>query len=139
MAAAADRSLAAGAVARPHRDRHLVPLHVRGDGRGNIHLGDGLSQGLRRFLSCDARVRAVLQEEDGTPVSDNHSTRSRTGAGCRVPGCDRKRWLHVHHLRHWEDGGTTDTANLLALCQLHHRLHHRDDRGSPATPTTRPG
>jgi len=25
---------------------------------------------------------------------------------------------------HWEDGGTSDTANLLALCQRHHRLHH---------------
>jgi len=44
--------------------------------------------------------------------------------GCRVPGCERSRWLHIHHVRHWEDGGTSDTANLLALCQRHHRLHH---------------
>ena len=50
--------------------------------------------------------------------------------GCRVPGCDRDRWLHVHHIEHWEDGGATDTANLLALCQRHHRLHHRGALGT---------
>lgn len=49
--------------------------------------------------------------------------------GCRVPGCERKRWLHVHHVEHWEDGGTTDTANLIALCQHRHRLHHRGGLG----------
>ncbi|MFN2503221.1 MAG: HNH endonuclease, partial [Acidimicrobiales bacterium] len=37
--------------------------------------------------------------------------------------------LHIHHLRHWEDGGTTDTENLLALCAHHHRLHHRGGLG----------
>jgi hypothetical protein len=45
-------------------------------------------------------------------------------SGCRVPGCDRRRWLEIHHVRHWEDGGPTDTANLVALCSRHHRLHH---------------
>ncbi|MFN2504352.1 MAG: HNH endonuclease [Acidimicrobiales bacterium] len=35
----------------------------------------------------------------------------------------------MHHLRHWEDGGTTDTENLLALCAHHHRLHHRGGLG----------
>lgn len=44
--------------------------------------------------------------------------------GCRVPGCDRSRWLHVHHIEHWENGGASDTANLLALCRRHHRWHH---------------
>ena len=39
-------------------------------------------------------------------------------------GCERSRWLHVHHINHWEDGGRTDTANLICLCSRHHRLHH---------------
>ncbi len=30
---------------------------------------------------------------------------------------------------HWEDGGPTDTANLVALCGFHHRLHHRGGLG----------
>jgi len=38
-------------------------------------------------------------------------------------------WLDVHHMKHWEDGGGTDTANLLCLCQHHHRLHHRGRLG----------
>jgi hypothetical protein len=51
-----------------------------------------------------------------------------------VPGCDRTRWLQVHHIVHWEDGGPTDTAqgsgaellaSLALLCAAHHRAHHR--------------
>ena len=93
---------------------------------------------MRRFLSCDSRVKAVL-EEAGRPVNVGRAFRTvpdRTrivveerDRGCRVPGCDRRRWLHVHHIAHWEDGGATDTANLLALCQFHHRLHHRGGLG----------
>ncbi|MGI9023620.1 MAG: HNH endonuclease signature motif containing protein, partial [Acidimicrobiales bacterium] len=48
---------------------------------------------------------------------------------CRVPGCERTRWLQAHHLLHWEDGGATDTANLIALCSQHHRQHHRGELG----------
>lgn len=44
--------------------------------------------------------------------------------GCRVPGCSRSRGLQIHHVVHWEDGGPTDTTNLVALCGRH-RLHHR--------------
>jgi len=138
LVAVAETSLATGAATRPHRDRHLVLLHVRGDAAATLHLGPAVSQGLGRFVSCDARVRRVL-EEGGRAVSVGRAFRTvpeRTrivvedrDGGCRVPGCDRSRWLHVHHIRHWEDGGSTDTANLLALCQFHHRLHHRGGLG----------
>ena len=64
---------------------------------------------------CEDQVAVIVVEE-----------RDR---GCRVPGCDRSRWLHVHHVQHWEDGGSSDTANLVALCQHHHRLHHRGGLG----------
>jgi hypothetical protein len=56
--------------------------------------------------------------------------------GCRVPGCTQQRWLHIHHIVHWEDGGRTESSNLCALCPLHHRLHHLgllEIRGSPNT------
>ena len=39
------------------------------------------------------------------------------------------RRVEVHHIAHWEDGGPTDTANLVALCPRHHRLHHRGGLG----------
>jgi hypothetical protein len=138
LVALAERSAAGVAQDHPHRDRNLVLLHLRSEGGGHLHLGPGLSDGLRRYLSCDSRVRAVLESE-GTPVSVGRAFRTvpdRTrivvedrDGGCRVPGCDRARWLHVHHIRHWEDGGPTDTPNLLCLCQHHHRLHHRGGLG----------
>ena len=132
LVAVAERSLAPEAARRPHHDRHLVLLHLDTVG-GHLHLGPGLSEGLRRFVGCDAQVRPVL-EAGGKPVSVGRAFRTvpaRTrivvedrDRGCRVPGCDHSRWLHIHHIVHWEDGGTSDTANLVALCQRHHRLHH---------------
>ncbi len=169
LVAVADRSLSPAAGVRPHGDRHLVLLHVEagaeGAPAGHLHLGPGVGDGLRRFLSCDARVRPVL-ERGGRPVSVGRAFRTvpdRTrmvveerDRGCRVPGCDRSRWLHIHHIRHWDEGGPSDTANLIALCQHHHRLHHRgglgirgdaddpngitftDERGRRLQPTGRP-
>ena len=150
LVAVADRSLAAGAATRPHRDRHLVLLHVEAgedEVNGHLHLGSGLPHGLRRFLSCDTRVRTVL-ERGGKPVSVGRAFRTvpeRTrplvedrDRGCRVPGCELSRWLHVHHITHWEDGGASDTPNLVCLCSRHHRLHHlgrlgiRGDAEEPA-------
>jgi hypothetical protein len=135
--AMAERSLGAGAAQRPHHERHMVLLHVGAEADGHtgahLHLGPGLSDGLRRFVGCDARIRPVI-EAGGKAVSVGRAFRTvpeRTRVvieerdrGCRVPGCDRSRWLHIHHVTHWEDGGSTDTPNLLALCRRHHRLHH---------------
>jgi hypothetical protein len=133
LVAMADRSL--GGSSRRHSDRHLVLLHIGTEpgAGGHLHLGPGLNDGIRRFLGCDARVRPVF-EAAGKPVSVGRALRTvpersrivveERDRGCRVPGCDRSRWLQVHHIVHWEDGGATDTANLLALCHRHHRLHH---------------
>ncbi len=142
LVAVAERALAEGATLRVHRDRHLVLWHLGTDAQGRVaaqlHGGPVLAPGLRRYLACDARVRGIL-ETGGKPVSVGRAFRivpERTrmavedrDRGCRVPGCPRNRWLQVHHITHWEDGGATDTANLVALCGRHHRLHHRDQLG----------
>ncbi|MEM8745272.1 MAG: HNH endonuclease signature motif containing protein [Actinomycetota bacterium] len=88
----------------------------------------------RLYICCDAIVHPLLLE-DGLPVSVGRSQRivpERTrnivlhrDGGCRVPGCDAHHHLEIHHIVHWEDGGPTDTWNLIALCPRHHRLHHR--------------
>lgn len=148
--AMADRSL--GGASRPHHERNLVLLHIGtdagGDTNGHLHLGHGLGDGLRRFLSCDARVRPVI-EAGGKAVSVGRAFRTvpdRTrmvieerDRGCRVPGCDRSRWLHIHHVRHWEDGGGSDTDNLIALCHRHHRLHHLGKLGIEGNADNRDG
>jgi len=139
LLAMADRSLGAAAASRPHHDRHLMVVHLRGDDHGDhgahahLHGGPPLPDALRRLLGCDGRVRP-LSEVAGVALSVGRTQRivpertrvaieERDGA-CRVPGCERTRWLQVHHIIHWEDGGATDTANLLSLCGRHHRLHH---------------
>ncbi len=139
LVAMADRSLAA--ASRPHHDRHLVVVHLRGDDHGpnaHLHGGPPLPDALRRLLGCDGRVRPLF-EVGGVALSVGRTQRivpertrmaieERDGA-CRVPGCERTRWLQIHHVTHWEDGGPTDTANLVALCARHHRLHHLERVG----------
>ena len=81
------------------------------------------------------RRAAVVHEHDGVPISVGRSqyivpdrTRrivERRDRGCRVPGCTASRFVEVHHIVHWDDGGPTDTANLLCLCPKHHRMHHQ--------------
>ncbi len=56
-------------------------------------------------------------------LRDAMITRDR---GCRFPHCDAPAvWVHAHHLDHWENGGTTDLANLVGLCATHHGVIHR--------------
>ncbi len=169
LLAMAESSLANAAIARPHCDRNLVVIHLETDDENkpgaHVHLGPALPDSLRRYLTCDARVK-VQFDAHGTPISVGRAERivpdrtrlaveERDGA-CRVPGCDRTKWLHCHHIVHWERGGPTDTPNLVALCGHHHRLHHRghlgvsgnaddpdgltftDARGRPLVPRTTP-
>jgi hypothetical protein len=114
--------------------------------RANIHLGDPLPDTLRRYLLCDADVRAMIESDEVLAeissklriVDDKMRVfiEQRDG-GCRVPGCPQTRWLQIHHIWHWEDGGPTAPSNLCALCPMHHRLHHLgllEIRGSPNHP-----
>ena len=59
----------------------------------------------------------------------HHETVIHRDGGCRVPGCGDTRWLDVHHIIHWEHDGVTDTPNLIAICQRHHRAHHQGGLG----------
>ncbi len=97
-----------------------------------LHRGPILSDALSRYLACDAQVTAVvwdLEELVGihpkvrtVPDKLRAVIEQRDGC-CRVPGCSSRR-VQIHHMVHWEEGGLTIPANLLALCPFHHRLHH---------------
>ena len=63
-----------------------------------------------RLRTVDDKLRAIVEQRDG---------------GCCVPGCEQRRWLHIHHIWHWEDGRPTVTWNLCATCPPHHRMHHQ--------------
>jgi hypothetical protein len=96
--------------------------------------GHRLSSEAVRRLACDSRIEWVL-ESRGRPVGIGRRGRTvpgaigrvlrhRDGGACRFPGCERKRWLHAHHLIHWAQGGATNLDNLVLLCHAHHRLIH---------------
>ncbi|HWQ22895.1 MAG TPA: DUF222 domain-containing protein, partial [Gaiellaceae bacterium] len=103
-------------------------------GRSELAEGPAISPETARRLGCDARLVARV-ERDGRLLSVGRRRRAvpprlrrlldeRDGSTCRFPGCERRRHLHAHHLRHWAQGGETSLRNLILLCFHHHRLVH---------------
>ena len=125
----------AEAARRPHGHHTTVVVHVDVEQRAAaLHLGPLLTEAERRYLTCDATCE-VWFERDGEVIGAGRATREinrrlrraleHRQPTCAVPGCGATRGLHAHHIRHWEDGGRTDLANLVLVCPYHHRLHHR--------------
>jgi Domain of unknown function (DUF222)/HNH endonuclease len=131
----ADRAPADGYQVVVHVDAAALAGDEDGDGDGGCRLEDGgaLHPETARRLGCDAALVRIL-ERDGRPLSIGRKTRSVPPALrralqsrdplCRFPGCDRRRFLHAHHLDHWARGGRTELTNLVRLCSHHHRLVH---------------
>ena len=105
----------------------------RGPWLAETETGQRLCSAAVRRLACDGRIEWLL-ESHGRSVGIGRRGRTVPGAigrllrhrdrTCRFPGCERKRWLHAHHLVHWADGGATNLDNLVLLCHFHHRLIH---------------
>ena len=125
----------AEAARRPQGQRTTVVVHVDVERRtGALHLGPLLTDAARQYLTCDATCE-VWFEREGRVIGAGRTTRTvnrrlrraleHRHPTCTVPGCGAIRGLHAHHIRHWEDGGPTELANLVLLCPYHHRLHHR--------------
>ena len=87
-----------------------------------------------RRLGCDGALVGVVEGAKGEPLAVGRRTRAVPPAirralrvrdgGCRFPGCDRSRFVHAHHIKHWADGGETALNNLVTLCSFHHRQVH---------------
>ena len=125
----------AEATRRPHGAHTTVVVHLDIERRAAaLHLGPLLTDAERRYLSCDATCE-VWFERHGQPIGAGRTTRTisrrlrraleHRHPSCAVPGCGATRGLHAHHIRHWQDGGPTELANLVLICPYHHRAHHR--------------
>ncbi|MDU0315081.1 HNH endonuclease signature motif containing protein, partial [Phycicoccus sp. M110.8] len=140
----ANRSLAS--VTSTSRASHYrVYLHLSTDGAW-VNGGHAIPlRLLGRFVS-DGVVQPVWETE-GRPVSVGRGMRilpERTrrlvedrDRGCRFPGCGATRFVEVHHLHAWADGGTTDEDNQVSLCPHHHDALDRGDftlTGDPTRP-----
>lgn len=125
--------MGSGGAAAP---AHLI-VHVGADGPASASLGgEPLAPLLLDRLSCDAAVQYVSSDPATGAVIDLGRSRRvpdprlraavlvRDRATCTFPGCGRTRALHLHHLRHWAQGGMTDQVNLTALCGRHHHAVH---------------
>jgi hypothetical protein len=105
-----------------------------GEGSGEVEDGPVLAGPVVRRLACDARLETVAERPDGSTVGIGRAARGvppwlgrrvrHRDQGCRFPGCERSRWVHLHHLVHWAEGGPTSLDNLVTLCGHHHRLVH---------------
>jgi hypothetical protein len=170
LAAMAELALAGEGEGRPGGERYQVVVHVdpdalAGEEEAACALEDGpaVAAETARRVACDASL-VELVERDGEPLSVGRkrrtvppamrrALRARDGQ-CRFPGCDNRRFLDAHHVRHWADGGETRIDNLVLLCGRHHRFLHEggysvavlsggrlafgDPWGGPIPPVPRP-
>lgn len=88
-----------------------------------------------RRLACEADIIPVVLDGRGVVLDEGRAKRLATAqqriaieamqATCSHPDCtisvDECR---IHHLDPWEAGGSTDLANLVAVCEVHHHLVH---------------
>ena len=158
LLAVAESYLAAGEALLPGAGRFVINAHLQADpadpaapGGLALHLGFPLPSELRRLIECDTTIRPVTLV-GGLPVNVGRTMRivpertrrliEQRDGGCAVPGCGATRFLQIHHLDHWENGGPTATWNLVALCPLNHRQHHLgllQITGNPDLPPDDPG
>ncbi len=106
----------------------------RANGLGITEAGSELSGEAVRRLCCDAALHrvvvkgpsAVLDVGDQTQTwnrAQRRAIRARHNFRCAAPGCGR-RITHIHHVRHFADGGATCVDNGVPLCFFHHHLVH---------------
>ncbi len=116
-------------------DNYLVTIHVdqsalAGDvGRASVPI-----ETVKR-LCCDGQAVVLTETEEGEPLSIGRKSRvvpkgleravkARDQHRCRFPGCRNSRFVEIHHVEHWADGGETALDSLMLLCTKHHTLVH---------------
>ena len=122
------------------RERSTVVVHAQLDsflmeeGGAEIAGGHPIPAATARRIACDSKVEVVLYGGDevvgiGRAAHDpppwlRRQVLQRDGHGCAFPGCDMRRYLNLHHIEWWHEGGHTDLDNLITLCHFHHKLVH---------------
>jgi hypothetical protein len=124
-----------GQAAANSSDNYLVTIHVDqsalagGDGRSAVPIETA------KRLCCDGQAVVLTEDPQGEPLSIGRKTRivptaikrvvlAKHSHCCAYPGCHNHRFLHIHHIEHWSNGGETSVDNLMPLCTRHHPLVH---------------
>ncbi len=135
--------IAPGAEILVHETPNLLDQPA-GD-HAHLDRGPALTDEQHAELRCGASVRAVGHDDSRystgpqlgpvlwwgrksrTPNSALIRLIAQRDVTCQAPGCERTHHLHIHHVRPWSQGGTTDPDNLILLCGYHHRALHDGD------------
>jgi hypothetical protein len=130
------RSLSGESTLAVERFRTGIVLDPEDPIRARWANGTAVPDAIRRHVTCDGWLTPIFTK-DARPVSvgrSQHIVPERTrhvvlrrDRHCRAPWCDRTWGLEIHHVVHWEDGGASDTTNLIAICGSCHRRHHRGE------------
>jgi Domain of unknown function (DUF222)/HNH endonuclease len=137
----AESFLAHDVLESPGTDRQQIVVHVaaetlrnRAAGCCEIEHGPSIAAETARRFACDASVVTLVEDEDGEPLNVGRKTRiisaplrrllTARDKGCRFPGCSNARYIDMHHIKHWANGGETRPSNLVSLCRFHHRAVH---------------
>jgi hypothetical protein len=141
LARVAESFLAHDVLESPGTDRQQIIVHVaaetlRSGAAGCCQIEDGPSipAATARRFSCDASLVTLVEGEDGEPLNVGRKARTISAPlrrlltardkGCRFPGCCNARYIDMHHIKHWANGGETKPSNLVSLCRFHHRAVH---------------
>ena len=125
----------------PSVSRAHCRVHVAAEtlGRGaagccEIEHGPSIAAETSRRFACDASVVTLIEDADGEPLNVGRKMRTVSAPlrrmltardkGCRFPGCCNARYIDMHHIKHWANGGETKPSNLVSLCRFHHRAVH---------------
>lgn len=101
--------------------------------RAHLQHTGAIAKETARRIACDCSI-SVNHTENGEPISIGRKSRIWPAAMARAikdrdqvcvwPGCMQSRHLHIHHIKHWADGGETSVSNGVCLCSHHHMLVH---------------
>ena len=143
LSSIAESFLAHDLLEAPGADRQQIVVHVAAEtlragsaGCCGIEHGPSIPAETARRLACDASIVALVEDEDGEPLNVGRKTRlisaplrrllTARDKGCRFPGCANARYIDMHHIKHWANGGETKPSNLVSLCRFHHRAVHEE-------------
>ena len=101
-----------------------------------------------RRLACDAEIIPAVLDGRSVPLDVGRAKRLATAGQrraleamyqtCAIDGCDRPfHHCSIHHLKYWENGGSTDLSNMVPLCSRHHHAAHEGGWQLHLEPQTR--
>src|SRR5687768_9324764 len=141
LARVAESFLAHDVLESPGTDRQQIVVHVAAEtlrkgtaGCCEIEHGPSIAAESARRFSCDASIVTLIEDGNGEPLDVGRKTRNISAPlrrlltardqGCRFPSCSNARYIDMHHIKHWANGGETRPSNLVSLCRFHHRAVH---------------